>query len=55
MTDTPQTTPANAEAEPPKEAISLTDLAAMSGIDEDTLLRRLARILVAREEEEPDA
>jgi hypothetical protein len=31
-------------------AISLTDLAALSGIDEDTLLRRLAGILDRRAE-----
>lgn len=54
MTDTPQTTPANDDAEPPKDAISLTDLAAISGIDEDTLLRRLAGILAGREEEQPE-
>lgn len=54
MTDNPQTTPAHDDAEPPKDAISLTDLAAMSGIDEDILLRRLAAILVGREKEEPE-
>lgn len=55
MTDNPQTTPANDDAVPPKDAISLANLAAISGIDEDTLLRRLAGILADREEEESDA
>ena len=42
--------PANDDAAPAVTAISLTDLAAMSGIDEDTLLQRLAGIMDARVE-----
>lgn len=45
----PETT-ANDNPEPTEEAISLADLAALSGIDEDTLLRRLAGILTRRTE-----
>lgn len=50
-----RTTPANDDATPPANAISLTDLAAMSGVDEDTLLQRLAGILNKRIERQTDA
>jgi uncharacterized protein YidB (DUF937 family) len=39
---------ANDNLEPPVLTISLTDLAAQSGIDEDTLLQRFAAILNRR-------
>lgn len=52
-TDPNQTTtaadPINDNTEPPANAITLTDLAAMSGLDEDVLLQRLAGILRKRE------
>ena len=44
-------TTANDNQEPTDTAISLTDLAALSGIDEDTLLRRLATILQKRSDD----
>lgn len=48
MTDTVET-PANDNAEPSAKAITLTELAAASGLDEDALLQRLADILSRRE------
>lgn len=51
----PDKTTANDNAEPPEDAISLTDLARLSGIDEDTLLQRLAGILSRRVEDQTDA
>ena len=39
---------ANDNPSPDTKAISLSDLAAKSGIDEDTLLQRLAGILARR-------
>ena len=44
-------TTANDNKEAPDNAISLTDLAALRGIDEDTLLQRLAGILSRRAED----
>lgn len=52
MSDQQQTTdPANDNPERSKAAISFTDLAAGLGVDEDFLLRRLARILASREDQ----
>lgn len=41
---------ANSNEIPPAKAISVTDLAAAMGIDEDELLQRIAAVMLRRED-----